>query len=167
MDISQQPGCTLPDIQTTVEVTRVLEQIAGRNNSKSSGSKHGQQAKQPYFLAVGYHKPHIPFKYPKDYLLSYPLDKTKLPRNHKFTEYLPKVAWETWSDLRKREDVQNLNLTFPFQPIPDLYAKELTRNYYASVTYVDALIGELLSRLQQLGMAKDTIVLLTSDHGKV
>lgn len=57
VDVSTQPEGTLPDIQTTEEATRLLHNFTQRNNQQ-----------QPFFLAVGYHKPHIPFRFPQEYL---------------------------------------------------------------------------------------------------
>ena len=56
----------------------------------------------------------------------------------------PSLAYEPWTDLRKRNDIQTFNLLFPYQQIPEFYQQDIIRGYYASVTYIDHLIGQIL-----------------------
>lgn len=147
--LKTQPGKTLSDIQSTDEAISFL---------KSSARKE-----KPYFLAVGYHKPHIPFQFPKKYLRHHPIYKFKYyPAGMSYKPYgMPNVAWNPYTDLRKRNDVRRLNVTTPFGPIPDWFGAKIRQHYAASVTYVDDLIGRLISYVN----LKDTAIVLTSDHG--
>lgn len=74
---------------------------------------------------------------------------------------MPEVAWNPWNDIRKRDDINQFNISFPYGPMPDEEIKKLKQAYYAAVTYVDDLVGQLLKYVD-----KDTIIVLTGDHGK-
>lgn len=149
MRLKTQPGKTLSDIQSTDEAISFL---------KSSARKE-----KPFFLAVGFHKPHIPFQFPKKYLRHHPIYKFKYyPAGMNYKPYgMPNVAWNPYTDLRKRNDVRRLNITTPFGPVPDWFGAKIRQHYAASVTYVDDLIGRLISYVN----LKDTAIVLTSDHG--
>ncbi|XP_061582393.1 iduronate 2-sulfatase [Cololabis saira] len=151
VNVSEQPGGTLPDLESTDEAVRLLKSRAGRP--------------EPFFLAVGFHKPHIPFRIPQEYLSLYPLDNMTLAPDPDVPKDLPPVAYNPWTDVRKREDVQKLNVSFPYGPIPKDFQLRLRQHYYASVSYMDAQVGRLLSALDELGLVKSTIVVFTSDHG--
>ncbi|KAI4883968.1 hypothetical protein NFI96_006645, partial [Prochilodus magdalenae] len=75
------------------------------------------------------------------------------------------VAYNTWTDIREREDVQALNLSFPYGPIPKDFQLRIRQHYFASVSYMDAQVGKVLQALDDLGLSKDTVVVFTSDHG--
>lgn len=68
---------------------------------------------------MGLHKPHVPFKFPQEYLDLYPFDEIDLAANPFSPEGLPPVARNVWYNFRKREDIAALNLSFPYQPMPD------------------------------------------------
>jgi len=77
----------------------------------------------------------------------------------------PSVAYEPWTDLRWRDDIAALNLSFPYGPMPSLYAKKIRQGYYSSVSYVDSLIGDVLGGLKEYRLDSDTVVVFTGDHG--
>ncbi|KAL0272037.1 UNVERIFIED_CONTAM: hypothetical protein PYX00_005164 [Menopon gallinae] len=150
VSISEQPGGTLPDIESVSEACKYLHTM--RDN------KH-------FFLAVGFHKPHIPLKFPREFLDYHPLDNVSLPRFRQYPPGLPTVAWNPWTDIRWRHDISQLNLTFPFQVLEDSWVKLIRQSYQASVTYIDSLVGKLLSCLTNSGLDRNTIVILLGDHG--
>lgn len=151
VNVSTQPEHTLPDIQSTQHAVQFIEKLSNES--------------RPFFLALGYHKPHIPFKFPQEYLKLYSLDEIKLAKFHTKPRGLPSVAWNPWTDLRERDDVKSLNVSFPFGPIPEHFQKLMIQSYYASVSYVDNLLGEVFAALEKKGMSGNTITLLTGDHG--
>ncbi|XP_053675694.1 iduronate 2-sulfatase [Anopheles nili] len=140
-----QPLHTLPDIESTAEAIRFLNETR----------------KDPYFLAVGYRKPHIPFRFPLKYLNLHPVSKfTSLDLD--YPPYgLPSVAWSSFLDVRNRDDFQRLNVSFPFGRVPEDFKLRIRQHYYAAVTYVDELIGQLLKAIDE----SNTIIALISDHG--
>ncbi|KAB1253045.1 Iduronate 2-sulfatase [Camelus dromedarius] len=152
VDVADVPEGTLPDKQSTEQAIRLLEKM------KTSAS--------PFFLAVGYHKPHIPFRYPKEFQKLYPLENITLAPDPQVPAGLPPVAYNPWMDIRQREDVQALNLSVPYGPVPADFQRKIRQSYFASVSYVDTQVGQLLSALDELQLASSTVVVLTSDHGR-
>lgn len=147
VNVKTQPSHTLPDMQSIAEAKRLLHTF--------------KRTQKPYFIAIGLHKPHIPFRFPSKYLRYHRIDKfqkndfTHVPYN------LPTVAYNPYNDIRRRDDVQHLNISFPFGPMEKHFAWHIRQAYYASVTYVDHLVGDLLKSVD----FSTTIVALTSDHG--
>nr|XP_060612450.1 iduronate 2-sulfatase isoform X1 [Anolis sagrei ordinatus] len=151
VDVSEMPEETLPDIQSTEEALRLLDIV----------KEHGRK----FFLAVGYHKPHIPFRYPKEFLKLYPLENVTLAPDPDIPKELPSVAYNPWTDIRHREDVAALNISFPYGPIPEDFQRRIRQSYFASVSYLDMLVGKLLNGLDDEGLSHNTIVVFTADHG--
>ncbi|KAM4621425.1 iduronate 2-sulfatase [Polymixia lowei] len=151
VNVTDQPGGTLPDLESTEEAVRLLRT---RRNHAS-----------PFFLAVGFHKPHIPFRIPEKYLSLYPIDQMTLAPDPNIPKRLPPVAYNPWMDVRKREDVQKLNSSFPYGPIPKDFQLRIRQHYFAAVSYMDAQVGKLLSTLDEVGLADNTMVVFSSDHG--
>uniref|UniRef100_A0A672YHB2 Iduronate 2-sulfatase n=1 Tax=Sphaeramia orbicularis TaxID=375764 RepID=A0A672YHB2_9TELE len=151
VNVTEQPGGILPDMESTDEAVRLLKTRVSDDT--------------PFFLAVGFHKPHIPFRIPQEYLSLYPIDNMTLALDPDVPILLPPVAYNPWTDVRKREDVQKLNISFPYGPIPKDFQLRIRQHYYAAVSYMDSQVGRLLSALDELGLANNTVVVFTSDHG--
>ncbi|XP_075429400.1 iduronate 2-sulfatase [Ascaphus truei] len=151
VDVSEVPEGTLPDIQSTQEAIRLLQTVKRQD--------------APFFLAVGYHKPHIPFRFPKEFLKLYPIENISLASDPDVPKKLPTVAYNPWMDIREREDVQALNISVPYGPIPTHFQLLMRQSYFASVSYLDTQIGELLSTLDHLALSNNTIIVFASDHG--
>lgn len=95
------------------------------------------------------------------FVLEYhPLENVSLPKNRWRPALLPAVAWNPWTDIREREDVAALNVSFPFGPMPDQMTRKIIQSYNAATTYIDDLIGQVLKQVDT-----NTIVIFTSDHG--
>ena len=114
---------------------------------------------QPFFLAVGFVKPHLPFNAPKKYWDLYDRNSISLPVNATFPKSAPQRANHKWGELRAYADIPKKG------PVPDSIAKKLIHGYYASVSYVDAQIGVLIKGLTELGLRENTIIVLVGDHG--
>ncbi|XP_064607791.1 iduronate 2-sulfatase-like [Liolophura sinensis] len=153
--VSEQPQGTLPDIQSAQYAMQFL-----RNRSQN-----GDKEQAPFFLAVGFHKPHIPLKYPEEYRKLYPLSEIHLAKDHTLPKGMPSVAWNPWEDLRRRDDVKRLNTSFPYGPVPKHFQLLMRQSYYAATTYMDDLLGQVLSTLDELGLANNTIISFIGDHG--
>ncbi|XP_072600766.1 iduronate 2-sulfatase isoform X2 [Vulpes vulpes] len=151
VDIADVPEGTLPDKQSTEQAIRLLEKT--------------KTSTRPFFLAVGYHKPHIPFRYPKEFQKLYPLENITLAPDPEVPAGLPPVAYNPWMDIRQREDVQALNLSVPYGPIPVDFQRKIRQSYFASISYLDTQVGHLLSALDDLQLANSTIIAFASDHG--
>ena len=112
---------------------------------------------RPFFLAVGFKKPHVPLQAPKRYYDLYDVEKMPLP---------PDFATEPTLAANVPEDAKRLNLDlFTNRSFTKQEAKEAIRAYYACISYIDDQIGHLLDELDALGVADNTIIALWSDHG--
>jgi arylsulfatase A-like enzyme len=119
---------------------------------------------QPFFFAVGYYRPHLPFNAPQRYWDLYHPDSLPLAGNQYVPGGAPLMAVNTNRELRGYAD-------FRTAPNPtdgrlsEADTRRLTHGYYASISYVDAQVGRLLDQLDALGLAGNTIVVLWGDHG--
>ncbi len=123
----------------------------------------GQLQRQPFFLAVGFHKPHLPFVAPKKYFDLYPLASIKLPNNMFPPKGAPPLAFANFGELRGFKDIKEV--APDDAPIPADKARELIRGYRAATSYTDAQIGRVLAELDRLKLRDNTIVVLWGDHG--
>ncbi|MHA7109295.1 sulfatase [Sunxiuqinia elliptica] len=106
----------------------------------------------PFFLAVGFVRPHVPFVAPANYFDPYPHEEVNLPR---------KVEGD-WDDIPKR----GINyVTSVNGQMNETQEKKAVAAYYASVSYMDAQVGKVLKTLEEEGLEDNTIVVFTSDHG--
>lgn len=140
--------------QTTDAIARMRELAAGE---------------QPFFLAVGYIRPHLPLVTPKKYWDLYQRDKITLAANPTFPHNMPAVAFGDRSmggfyELRDYMDYADAPSPFDAQLSED-QQRELKHGYFASVSFIDAQVGRLLEALDQQGLAQNTIVVVWSDHG--
>jgi len=113
----------------------------------------------PFFLAVGFLKPHLPFVAPERYWRLH--DPERLPRARPLgpPAGAPPYAAAPWGELRQYKDVPDRG------PVDDSLARRLVHGYYAAASYVDAQIGRVLDALDETGLASDTILVLWGDHG--
>ncbi len=115
--------------------------------------------KQPFFLAVGFFRPHLPFMSPKKYWDLYDHDEIRIPANYHAPRKAPNAAMHQFGELRAYAEIPHEG------PVSDRVARNLIHGYYASVSYIDAQVGKLLDALKRLGLKEDTIVVLWGDHG--
>jgi len=114
---------------------------------------------KPFFLAVGFHKPHLPFIAPKKYFDLYDRDKIALAPNPFPPRGAPRFAVYNWNDLRHYYGIPDVG------PVSDEQARDLKHAYYACVSFMDAQVGRLLRSLDALGLRDNTVVVLWGDHG--
>lgn len=113
----------------------------------------------PFFLAVGFYKPHLPFTAPQKYWDLYNREDIQLPENYLQPASTPKKAFHRFGELRNYETIPKDG------DLEEAMAKELIHGYYACVSYIDAQIGLILAELERLALAENTIVILWGDHG--
>ena len=113
---------------------------------------------EPFFLAVGLVKPHLPFVAPKKYWDLYDPATIELAPNKFRAKDTPDYAVLPGAELRNYDGI-------PAGPIPDDLARQLKHGYYASISYMDAQLGRVLAELDRLDLRKNTIVVLWGDHG--
>ncbi|HBO44085.1 MAG TPA: iduronate sulfatase, partial [Planctomycetaceae bacterium] len=119
---------------------------------------------KPFFFAVGYYRPHLPFNAPKKYWDMYDRDAIPPATNDFVPKGSPPMAMNTNRELQSYADLADAPR--PDEgPLAEARARLLKHGYYASVSYTDAQIGRLLDRLDELDLADETIVVLWGDHG--
>jgi arylsulfatase A-like enzyme len=114
---------------------------------------------KPFFLAVGFLKPHLPFIAPKKYWDMYRREEIPAAPNPFPPTDAPKLALTDWGELRAYEDIPRAG------PLTDEKARLLKHGYYACVSYIDAQIGRLLEELGRLQLRDRTVIVLWGDHG--
>lgn len=114
---------------------------------------------RPFFLGVGFHKPHLPFVAPKKYFDLY--DPEKLPLTDVRT---PPVGAPTIA-LHKSFELRSRTLVPTSGPIDEPTSRELLRAYYACTSFIDAQIGRVIAELERLGLRDNTIIVVWGDHG--
>ena len=114
---------------------------------------------QPFFLAVGFWRPHLPFVAPKKYWDLYDTDAVPLPETPYAPEGVPEIA------MHPSREIKGYGLVPRQRDFTDDEIRHYRHGYYASISFLDAQVGEILDALEEGGHGEDTIVVFTSDHG--
>ena len=113
----------------------------------------------PFFITVGFARPHLPFSAPKKYWDLYDPVDLPMPKHEKLPVGAPTVAGKRGGEITN------------YKPVPQRAAigndlkRTLIHGYYASTSFVDAQIGKVIAELDRLDLAKSTVVVLWGDHG--
>ena len=118
------------------------------------------QKSQPFFLAVGFIKPHLPWVAPKKYWDMYDPAKIDLAPN----PFLP-IDAPSYAVLPNDGEVRSYKGIPPSGRVPDETARKFKQAYFAGVSYSDAQIGRVLAELDRLHLRSNTIIVLWGDHG--
>lgn len=121
--------------------------------------KNTKLDKKPFFMTIGFLRPHVPFTAPKEFFDMFPLDKIQLP------------------DASNMKNIPLYGKAMAMGIIPggdhgavlalgDTFWKELIQGYLASIAFADAQVGMVLDALEQASLKENTLVILTSDHGQ-
>jgi len=112
-----------------------------------------QHKNEPFFLGVGFVRPHVPFVAPRSYYKPFlPYDKMILPEKVEGDwDDIPEAGINYKTSVNMKMDVRR--------------QKKAVGGYYASVSYMDAQVGKVLDALEKAGLRDKTIVIFTSDHG--
>jgi iduronate 2-sulfatase len=114
---------------------------------------------EPFFLAVGFRRPHLPFTAPKKYWDLYNQTDFQPAVFQEHAEHSPDFAYHNFEELRSYKDIPDTGAISINKQI------ELIHAYYACVSYVDAQIGLLLKKLKEKNLDENTIIVLVGDNG--
>lgn len=114
---------------------------------------------RPFFLAVGFLRPHLPLAAPRKYWDLYPPETVRLTPYPIPPQDAPACALYDWSELRAHVGIPKTG------PLSDEQARSMVRAYAASTTYMDAQVGRILDELRRLDLQQKTVVVFWGDHG--
>jgi iduronate 2-sulfatase len=118
-----------------------------------------QKPEQPFFLAVGFLKPHLPFVAPKKYWDLYDPAQLPQPQSDQPPKDVPAYAPTTWGELRQYRDMPEQG------PVDAVTQRQLIHGYYAAMSYMDAQLGKVISALKANHLDENTLIVLWGDHG--
>ncbi|WP_146851168.1 sulfatase [Brevifollis gellanilyticus] len=144
-EAADEPDASYPDAQTAEKAIETLRQL------KADG--------KPFFLGVGFVKPHLPFTCPQKYWDLYPEDSIQLAANSKRPENAPDPAFHNNYELRSYGTVPENGKVTPKM------AHNLIRGYRACVSFMDAQLGRVIDELDKLGLRENTVIVFWGDHG--
>ena len=116
---------------------------------------------QPFFLAIGFVRPHLPFSVPKKYWDLYDREKIPLPSYEFSPKDAPKFAVKSGGEINNFKPI-NPSKVGPYE---DDLKRSLIHGYYASISYMDEQMGKVIKEIKTLGLEGNTIIVLWGDHG--
>jgi arylsulfatase A-like enzyme len=153
VETNKGPAFEKADINDTAYIDGLMTEKVIRDLIKLKDSQ------KPFLLTAGFISNHLPFNAPARHWEKYPKNEIKQPYNNFVPEGAPKAAIGNWGEMRAYSGIPKNG------QVSDDTAKILIHGYYATVSYVDALIGKILNALKNEGLDKNTIVMLVADHG--
>ena len=150
------------------ELHRVTEAEDVADDAYSDGAiaRHGVELirelsgkDKPFFVAVGFKKPHLPFIAPKKYWDLYDRESLPLAEFQKKASDSPEYAYHDSNELRSYAGIPAEG------DIPEDLQRELIHGYYACVSYIDTQLGLLLDELDKQSLTDKTVIVLWGDHG--
>jgi iduronate 2-sulfatase len=152
------PAWEIEDVHDTLYFDGAQTELAKRTLTRLSGDE------EPFFLALGYFRPHLPFAVPKKYWDFYHKDSLPLASNPYLPKQSPIMSMNSMYELRGYDGFKNLK--HPSENVmSEDTARMLKQGYYASVSYVDAQFGKIIQHLKDLGVYENTIIIVWGDHG--
>ncbi|MCA9050933.1 MAG: sulfatase, partial [Planctomycetaceae bacterium] len=148
-NLASDPKCECRDVPDEAYFDGRVARLAVKalQERKDAGS--------PFFLAVGFWKPHSPFNAPKRYWDLYSREDVSLPENPEWPKDAPRIAWHDSREILGKDHRHLTNDAI----------REIRHGYLANISYMDAQIGLVLNELRRLGLEDKTLVVFWSDHG--
>ena len=145
-----------------IEIMDVPDNAYADGRIADEGIRRLRAAKErgkPFFLALGFVKPHLPLTAPRKYFDLHPKSKFTLAPFQMDPEGAPAFAGKTGGEIVNYEPLTVENLR------GDTTQRELLQAYHACVSFMDAQLGRVLDELERLGLAQSTLIVLWGDHG--
>lgn len=119
----------------------------------------------PFYMGLGYFRPHLPFAVPKKYWNLYDPEKIPLASNPKVPKNAPGHTMNSMYELRHYDGFNKIGHPESSYRMGQDTSRILKHGYYASVSYVDALLGNLIAHMKKIGIYENTIIIIWGDHG--
>jgi len=152
-ETNRGPSTESADVSDSTYIDGLMAEKVIRDIKKLKNSD------KPFLLTAGFISNHLPFNAPTRHWNKYSKEEIKQPENNFIPTNAPKEAIGHWGEMRQYTDIPKKG------QVDDETALRLIHGYDATVSYVDVLIGKILSALKEEGLDKNTIVILVSDHG--
>lgn len=153
------PAWEAADVHDTLYYDGAQTELAKKTLSRLALSD------QPFYMGLGYFRPHLPFAVPKKYWDLYDPNEIPLASNPNVPENAPEHTMNSMYELRHYEGFNGIGHPQSTYRMSEDTARILKHGYYASVSYVDALLGNLIAHLKEIGIYENTIIILWGDHG--
>jgi iduronate 2-sulfatase len=148
-NLAHDPKCQQRDVPDEAYFDGRVAQLA------IEALRERQQSGQPFFLAVGFWKPHSPFNAPKRYWDLYSRDSISLPKHPEWPLDAPRIGWHDSREI----------LGQPARTLSAEAVREMRHGYLANISYFDAQLGRILDELDRLQLADKTVIVFWADHG--
>ncbi|PWJ57464.1 iduronate 2-sulfatase [Dyadobacter jejuensis] len=153
------PAWEMAEVHDTLYYDGSQNELAKRTLSRLA------MRKEPFFMGLGYFRPHLPFAVPKKYWDLYDRDEIPLAPNPNVPQDAPGYTMNSMYELRHYDGFNAIgHPQSPYRMGEDT-ARILKHGYYASVSYVDALLGSLIAHMKKIGIYENTIIIIWGDHG--
>jgi len=149
-DLASDPKCECRDVPDTAYFDGRIADLS------ITALQERQAAGKPFFLAVGFWKPHSPFNAPKAYWDLYDRSKLTPPPSPDWPQDAPRIAWHNSREILGSPKPRTLS---------PAAIMEIRHGYLAAISYFDAQVGRVLSELDRLNLRDNTIIVFWSDHG--
>lgn len=153
------PAWEMEDVHDTLYYDGAQTELAKRTLTRLSTKE------EPFFMALGYFRPHLPFAVPKKYWDMYDKDSIPLASNPYIPKQSPVMSMNSMYELRGYDGFSKLKHPSENQVMNEDTAQMLKQGYYASVSYVDEQFGKIIQHLKDLKIYDRTIIIVWGDHG--
>lgn len=153
------PAWEAADVHDTLYYDGAQNELAKRTLTRIAKSN------QPFYMGLGYFRPHLPFAVPKKYWDLYDRDEMPLANNPEIPENAPIHTMNSMYELRHYDGFNHIGHPTSTYRMSEDTIRILRQGYYASVSYVDALLGDLIAHMKKIGIYENTIIVVWGDHG--
>ena len=153
------PAWEAADVHDTLYYDGAQTELAKKTLTRLTKSE------KPFYMGLGYFRPHLPFAVPKKYWDLYDPQKIPLASNPNVPAGAPDHTMNSMYELRHYDGFNHIGHPQSTYRMSEDTSRILKHGYYASVSYVDALLGNLIAHMKEIGIYENTIIILWGDHG--
>ncbi len=153
------PAWEAADVHDTLYYDGAQNELAKRTLTRIA------KMDQPFYMGLGYFRPHLPFAVPKKYWDLYDKEEMPLSNNPGIPENAPVHTMNSMYELRHYDGFNHIGHPTSSYRMSEDTVRILRQGYYASVSYVDALLGDLIAHMKKIGIYENTIIVIWGDHG--